>query len=249
VTSTEHGADDLEVHVRRATADDAAALVAVHLASRKGAYPAMPASVHDDGEALGWVTGWLGGDDEVWVAEVDGTPVGYARMTPGWLDDLYVVPEHAGHGIGSTLLDVAKAVQPDGFALWVFETNEPARSFYRNHGLLELERTDGSANEEKAPDLRMAWPGRDPLGYLRAQVDEVDDELAVLLARRAALTAAIQEFKAVPGHAGRDPDREAEIAARMARHAPGLGEERVRRIMHEVITASLDAAEATRDRR
>jgi chorismate mutase len=79
--------------------------------------------------------------------------------------------------------------------------------------------------------------------YLRARVDEADDELAVLLARRAALTAAIQQFKEVPGHAGRDPDREAEIAARMARHAPGLGVDGLRRILHEIITVSLDAAD------
>jgi chorismate mutase len=73
-------------------------------------------------------------------------------------------------------------------------------------------------------------------------VDEVDDELAVLLARRAALTAAIQRFKDVPGHAGRDPDRETEIATRMAHHAPGLGVAGIRRIVHEIITVSLDAA-------
>jgi chorismate mutase len=46
-----------------------------------------------------------------------------------------------------------------------------------------------------------------------------------------------------PAPAGRDPDREAEIAARMARRAPRLGRERIRRIMHAVITESLDAAE------
>jgi hypothetical protein len=31
--------------------------------------------------------------------------------------------------------------------------------------------------------------------------------------------------------------------ARMARVAPGLGEDRIRRIMHQVISESLDAAE------
>jgi hypothetical protein len=38
----------------------------------------------------------------------------------------------------------------------------------RARGLVELERTDGAANEEKAPDVRMAWPGRDPLAFYRA---------------------------------------------------------------------------------
>ena len=87
----------------------------------------------------------------------------------------------------------------------------------------------------------MAWPGDDPLGYLRRRIDEVDDELAVLLARRVALTAAVQDHKAASGayagQRGRDAEREEEIVERMARHAPGLGRERTR------------AADARRDRR
>ena len=244
MTSTDGTPDDPDVLLRPATAGDAEVLAAVHLASRKGATPPMPPSVHPDEDVLPWVTAWLAEDDsEAWVAETDGEPVGYARFTASWLDQLYVVPAHAGRGVGGLLLDLVKSLRPGGFALWVFESNEPARRFYRRHGLIELETTDGSANEERAPDVRMAWPGRDPMTYLRAEVDETDDELAVLLARRSALTGAIQRFKAVPGHAGRDPEREAEIVARMARHAPGLGEDGLRRIMHEVIGASLDALE------
>ena len=48
----------------------------------------------------------------------------------------------------------------------------------------------------------------------------------------------------MPGHAGRDAERERQIATRMARLAPGLGPEQLRRIVHAVITESLDAAEA-----
>jgi ribosomal protein S18 acetylase RimI-like enzyme len=97
--------------------------------------------------------------DEVWVAETDGEMVGYARFTETWLDDLYVSPEHARGGIGTALLDLVKSLRPQGFQLWVFETNEPARAFYAAHGLLERERTDGSDNEEREPDIRMEWPG------------------------------------------------------------------------------------------
>ena len=47
----------------------------------------------------------------------------------------------------------------------------------------------GAATRRASPTCR--WPGwaRDPLAYLRGRIDEVDDELAVLLARRVALTA------------------------------------------------------------
>jgi chorismate mutase/GNAT superfamily N-acetyltransferase len=241
VTSTDPPVVEPDVLLRPATADDAEVLAAVHLDAREAASPPMPPSVHPDEDVLPWVTGWLA-RNEVWLAEVEGAPVGYASITPTWLDGLFVAPDHAGRGIGSLLLDLVKSLRPEGFALWVFESNEPARRFYRRHGLIELETTDGSGNEERAPDVRMAWPGQEPMAFLRTQVDEVDDELALLLARRSALTAAIQRFKEVPGHAGRDAAREAEIVARMARHAPSLGEAGLRRIMHEIIGASLDAA-------
>ena len=133
---------------------------------------------------------------------------------------------------------MVKARRPDGFCLWVFESNEPARAFYRARGLVDLERTDGAANEEKAPDIRMAWPGADPLAFYRSLIDSVDHELGELLNRRAAITAAVQPHKATPE---RDLDREREIARALALRAPALGEERLYRIVHQIITESLDA--------
>ena len=141
---------------------------------------------------------------------------------------------------------MVKAQRPRGFALWVFESNERARAFYRRHGLVELEHTDGADNMERSPDLRMAWPGRRPGRVLPRRDRRVDQILAVLLGRRAALTGAVQDHKGVSGHAGRDPDREREIAQRMSTHAPGLGADAVARIMHTVIAESLDAWEGRR---
>ena len=212
------------------------------VASRRAAVPAMP-PVLDEADARRWVAGWDLSTREVWVALEAARVVGYASLDDDWLDGLYVAPDRARSGVGSALLQLVKARRPDGFALWVFASNTPARSFYARHGLVDLEHTDGSDNMEHAPDLRMAWPGPDPVGYFRARIDEVDAELATLLARRAAITAAVQEHKPVGGQAGRDADREAEIATRMARVAPALGEDRVARIMHTVISESLAAAE------
>jgi chorismate mutase/GNAT superfamily N-acetyltransferase len=245
VTSTE-GSGDLVL--RAAEQDEADALADLHTAARAAAVPSMPATIHTPEETRAWMRARVGSTHEVWVAERDGSVVGYAALSAslaagGWLDDLYVAPELTGQGVGSALLELAKSLRPDGFALWVFASNAGARRFYLRHGLLELEQTDGSGNEERAPDVRMAWPGSDPVGSLRAQVDAVDDELALLLARRTALTAAVQGFKPVPGHAGRDAEREAEIVARMARRAPGVPAEAWRRFVHEVITVSLDLAE------
>jgi chorismate mutase/GNAT superfamily N-acetyltransferase len=243
VSSTEHVADGSDLVLRRAGTDDATAIAGVFLDARAAAVPAMPRPVHPPEEVRAYHRERLAADEELWVAEAAGEVVGYCHVPGDWLDALYVVPGRAGQGIGTALLDLVKGLRPDGFALWVFVSNEPARRFYRRHGLVELERTDGSANEERSPDLRMAWPGRDPMAYLRRQVDEVDADLAQLLARRTALAAAIQGFKEVPGHAGRDPAREAEIVRRMAEHAPDLDERALARIMHEVIAAGLDRAD------
>ncbi|WP_243060263.1 GNAT family N-acetyltransferase [Nocardioides sp. SR21] len=226
--------DDLLL--RPATDADLPAIVAVQIASRESA--AMPPGIHPEHEVTAWLTARLAADD-VWVAESGGAVVGYARITPGWLDDLYVLPAHAGAGVGSALLDVVKAQQPDGFCLWVFEMNTPARGFYARHGLVELERTDGDGNEEKAPDVRMAWAGADPLRFYRGLIDDVDEQLGDLLARRAALTRAVQDHK---GGSTRDAEREQQIAAALAERAPALGHERLARIVHAIITESIDAA-------
>ena len=143
-----------DVQLRRGDVADARAVTGVHLASRRAA--PMPAGVHPDDEVHRWLADRLA-QDEVWVAELDGEVVGYVRLTPTWLDDLYVLPSHARQGIGSMLLELAQALRPDGFSLWVFETNTPARAFYAHHGLVEREHTDGSDNEERAPDVRMSW--------------------------------------------------------------------------------------------
>lgn len=199
----------------------------------------MPPPVHEAGDVHRWLATRLR-DDEVWVAEAGGRVVGYVRLTATWLDDLYVLPETAGHGVGTALLEVAKGLRPGGFCLWVFESNAPARAFYARRGLVELERTDGSANEERSPDLRMAWPGADPLAFFRGLIDEVDEELGDLLARRAALTRAVQAYK--PDRS-RDPARERAIAEAMALRAPALGADRLARIVHTIITESLDVVD------
>lgn len=143
-----------DVVLRPALAHEAAVLASVQVAARR-AGPMPPPACSDDvlaarlAERLGL--------DETWVAEVAGSVAGYARATPTWLDDLYVDPAHSGQGLGSALLEVVKATHAGGFSLWVFEVNLPARRFYARHGLLERERTDGSQNEEREPELRLEW--------------------------------------------------------------------------------------------
>lgn len=229
-----------EWQLRAATAEDLPALADLYLRVRAAAIPAMPPGIHTDDEVRGWVGGWNLEDWDVWLAEApSGEPLGYAVVAADWLHSLYVAPETAGRGVGGALLDLVKSLRPNGFCLWVFVSNTPARTFYDHRGLVELERTDGSTNEEKSPDLKLAWPGADPVAFFRDLIDDVDAQLGDLLARRVALTRVVQAHKPDPT---RDLDRERAIARAMAKHAPELGEERLGRIVEVIIEESLDAA-------
>jgi len=149
--------------LRPAGEDDAPAIAEVLLAARAAAVAAgaMPASVHPASDMPRHVREGILPHREVWVAQAgEGADVlGVMALDATWLDDLYVHPSAAGQGIGSALLQLAQALRPDGFDLWVFEVNGPARRFYERHGLTLVERTDGSGNAERAPDLRYRWAG------------------------------------------------------------------------------------------
>lgn len=235
--------EETDLVLRPAVPEDADPLADLFIAAREAAHPSMPRSVHTSGEIRAWFEQLLESSRETWVAERHAELVGYIVLDPEWLDSIYVRSDVTGEGIGTVLLDLAKSLRPDGFGLWVFQTNEGAQRFYRRHGLVEIRRTDGADNEEQAPDIELAWLGTDPVSALRRRIDAIDDELAGILDRRAVLSAIVQDLKEVPGQAGRDPRREAEIAGRMAEAAPNLGRERIQRIMHAVISESLDAAE------
>lgn len=229
--------------LRLAAGTDLPAIAEVYLAARDVA--AMPPGIHPPDEVPSWVGTWDLTSRDVWVAESGGSIVGFANLTPTWLDGLYIEPGAQRAGIGSTLVDLAKSVRPDGFGLWVFEINEPARAFYRRHGFVELERTDGSANEEHEPDFKMVWPGTDPLAYFRSLIDDVDQLLGDALARRAALTRVVQDHKRALSSVAdpaRDLAREQEVVERVAAIVPELGPERVARIVHSIISESLEAA-------
>ena len=229
---------DPDLTIRRGTREDLPAVAELYLAVRKAAEPSMPPLAHDDDDVRAWVGDWSLHLREVWLAFAGDRLVGFVNLTPHWLNSLYVDPSAQRGGVGSALLDMVKARLEDGFALWVFESNTAARDFYVQHGFVELERTDGWGNEERSPDIKLAWPGPDAVGFYRWMIDEVDDQIADLLSRRVALTRAVQPHKTSDD---RDAHREREIAERMAANAPELGAERIARIMGVVITESLDA--------
>ncbi len=142
--------------VRRATGVDALAVAEVWLRSRHASVPANPAPVHSDDEVRGWFAEVVAPTRETWVAEVEGSVVALLVLDGRWVDQLHVDPPLTGQGLGSQLIEVAKAERPDGLDLWTFQANHGARRFYARHGFVEVDRTDGD-NEEGAPDVRLRW--------------------------------------------------------------------------------------------
>jgi GNAT superfamily N-acetyltransferase len=112
---------------------------------------------HSDDEVRRWVADVLLSTHDAWVADDDGTVAGVLALSDGWLDQLYLDPDCRGQRLGDRFVALAKSRQPRGLQLWTFQVNEPARRFYRRHGFVEVERTDGAGNEEREPDVRLAW--------------------------------------------------------------------------------------------
>jgi GNAT superfamily N-acetyltransferase len=150
----------MRLTIRRAAAADAAAAADVFTASRSAAAGFLPRPVHTAEEDRRFVREVLIAQHETWVAVgPDGSVTALMSLSPGWIDQLYVRPGLWGRGIGAQLVAHAKALQPSGLQLWTFESNEGARHFYERLGFTAVERTDGAANEEQAPDVRYLWAG------------------------------------------------------------------------------------------
>jgi GNAT superfamily N-acetyltransferase len=92
----------------------------------------------------------------LWGAFDDDGMTGLIAFHDDRIEQLYVLPEAQGRGIGAALLDVAKHAS-DRLQLWTFQRNVQARRFYEARGFALVEETDGAGNEEKEPDARYLW--------------------------------------------------------------------------------------------
>ncbi len=144
--------DQLPHEIRRAQAGDAAPIAQL-LHDFNTEYddptPGVPALTERIGELLS--------KEEIVVLLADDPPLGFAlfRIRPSlwskandvYLEELYVVPDHRGQGIGRKLLnaaiDAARQAGADHFELTTGETDTEARNLYESSGF---------TNREGAPD-------------------------------------------------------------------------------------------------
>lgn len=147
--------------IRTATMDEAPAVAELFLAARHAMTDIVP-MVHGDAQTRVWIRETLFREDDIMIAIMEGEIAAMMATRPGWVDHLYVRPGFNGRGLGTALLQTAKrsAHGAGGLHLWTFQANAGARRFYARHGFREVELTDGAGNEERRPDVRLAWaPG------------------------------------------------------------------------------------------
>jgi 8-oxo-dGTP pyrophosphatase MutT (NUDIX family)/GNAT superfamily N-acetyltransferase len=141
--------------IRRAAVSDATRCALLYLRSKAFAMPEVP-EPHTEAQIVDWMAVHALATMDCWVAELDGVVVGQMMLAPGWLHHLYIDPSWIGRGLGDRFITLAGERQPDGLQLWAFQSNASGRRFYERHGFEAVEFTDGSANDERRPDVRYA---------------------------------------------------------------------------------------------
>jgi ribosomal protein S18 acetylase RimI-like enzyme len=146
--------------LRRARPTDGPGIADVYVRSFGTALPSIRL-VHTEAEVREHFATTVTNEQETWVAvdrdHDEEKVMGFVALGDDGVDHLYVAPEHAGRGVGSALLDVAKRERPDGLRLFTFQVNTRARAFYEHRGFEVVDLNDGDRNQEGEPDVLYAW--------------------------------------------------------------------------------------------
>lgn len=97
-------------------------------------------------------------NNDVWVAEVDGTPAAFMAIAGDFIDQLYVDPERQRSGLGRALLEHARSLSPEHLWLYTLQINTNARAFYERNGFCAL-KFGLSPPPESEPDVEYHWGG------------------------------------------------------------------------------------------
>jgi GNAT superfamily N-acetyltransferase len=141
--------------VRRLELVDMDEAARVHRAAFDDALPWL-VGLHTPEEDRWFYRERMFGACEIWGAFDHDSVAGLIAFREGWIDQLYVLPSAQTRGVGSALLQVAQGAF-DRLQLWTFQRNQRARRFYERRGFVAVRETDGSANEEKEPDVLYLW--------------------------------------------------------------------------------------------
>ncbi len=140
--------------LRRLDLQDMAQASRIHRASFDNTLPWLK-GLHTPQEDQWFYENCIFPQCEVWAA-FSPDMAGIIAFKTGCIEQLYILPNFQGRGIGSALLKQAQTTFPH-LQLWTFQRNIPAQQFYEKHGFIVIGKTDGSGNEEKEPDMLYEW--------------------------------------------------------------------------------------------
>jgi putative acetyltransferase len=143
------------MRLRRASLADMPAVAVLHRTTMRASLSYLP-DLHTADEDRRFFTETLFPANTVWLAEEAELLAGYAAVAPGWLNHLYVHPDHQGRGAGPLLLAKAMEAQSE-LRLWTFQRNVRARALYESRGFTLVRLSDGADNEEREPDALYRW--------------------------------------------------------------------------------------------
>ncbi len=95
-------------------------------------------------------------EDQLWVYELDQTPVAFLGIHDDFIDRLYVDPNFHRRGIGQALLDHARTLSPKHLWLYTHVANKMARAFYEKNNFV-AEKFGVSPAPESEPDVEYHW--------------------------------------------------------------------------------------------
>jgi len=95
-------------------------------------------------------------ENQIWVYELDGIPIGFLGIQNEFIDRLYVDPKFHRRGIGLALLDHARTLSPKHLWLYTNQTNKMSRPFYEKNGFVAT-KFGVSPPPESEPDVEYHW--------------------------------------------------------------------------------------------
>jgi len=113
-------------------------------------------TAHTEAEDRAFFTGVIAVENDLWVAQGDAGILGFMAVRGDLLDRLYVAVEQQGRGVGSALLQRAKALSPTGLRLFTHQGNVGACRFYERRGFTAVRR-GLSPPPESEPDVEYRW--------------------------------------------------------------------------------------------
>jgi len=170
----------MNLTIRRAKIEDAAAIAHVHVESWKTTYAGIVsdvflASLNKEVRTQSWQEQILAANISILVAEEETGIFGFAAggEIREKLDDydaelyaIYLLRERQRQGLGRTLvIALASAMQTTGFSsmlVWVLEQN-PSVSFYERLGAVQIARKVINIGGADLQELAFGWPSLDRL--------------------------------------------------------------------------------------